>query len=275
MNLHRRDKILDLCVPRIMGIVNVTPDSFSDGGNLPDARAAIAHALRLLDEGAEVIDIGGESTRPGAQPVSVDEELSRVVPVIEALRGCSAVLSVDTRHLGVMRAAIEAGADMINDVEALAAPGALELAANTGVAVCLMHMQGQPDSMQQHPVYGDVVDEVEQFLRSKVALAEQAGIASESIVIDPGFGFGKSLTHNLQLLRHLGRLKQIGKPLLAGMSRKSMLGQVTGRPVAEREYAGLAAHLYALRQGASLFRVHDVAAMRDAILVWQAIGESE
>ncbi|MDA8225524.1 MAG: dihydropteroate synthase [Betaproteobacteria bacterium] len=275
MNLHCRDKILDLCVPRIMGIVNVTPDSFSDGGNLPDARAAIAHALRLLDEGAEVIDIGGESTRPGAQPVSVDEELSRVVPVIEALRGCSAVLSVDTRHLGVMRAAIEAGADMINDVEALAAPGALELAANTGVAVCLMHMQGQPDSMQQHPVYGDVVDEVEQFLRSKVALAEQAGIASESIVIDPGFGFGKSLTHNLQLLRHLGRLKQIGKPLLAGMSRKSMLGQVTGRPVAEREYAGLAAHLYALRQGASLFRVHDVAAMRDAILVWQAIGESE
>ncbi len=275
MNLHCRDKILDLCVPRIMGIVNVTPDSFSDGGNLPDARAAIAHALRLLDEGAEVIDIGGESTRPGAQPVSVDEELSRVVPVIEALRGCSAVLSVDTRHLGVMRAAIEAGADMINDVEALAAPGALELAANTGVAVCLMHMQGQPDSMQQHPVYGDVVDEVEQFLRSKVALAEQAGIASESIVIDPGFGFGKSLTHNLQLLRHLGRLKLIGKPLLAGMSRKSMLGQVTGRPVAEREYAGLAAHLYALRQGASLFRVHDVAAMRDAILVWQAIGESE
>ncbi len=275
MNLHCRDKILDLCVPRIMGIVNVTPDSFSDGGNLPDARAAIAHALRLLDEGAEVIDIGGESTRPGAQPVSVDEELSRVVPVIEALRGCSAVLSVDTRHLGVMRAAIEAGADMINDVEALAAPGALELAANTGVAVCLMHMQGQPDIMQQHPVYGDVVDEVEQFLRSKVALAEQAGIASESIVIDPGFGFGKSLTHNLQLLRHLGRLKQIGKPLLAGMSRKSMLGQVTGRPVAEREYAGLAAHLYALRQGASLFRVHDVAAMRDAILVWQAIGESE
>ncbi len=275
MNLHCRDKILDLCVPRIMGIVNVTPDSFSDGGNLPDARAAIAHALRLLDEGAEVIDIGGESTRPGAQPVSVDEELSRVVPVIEALRGCSAVLSVDTRHLGVMRAAIEAGADMINDVEALAAPGALELAANTGVAVCLMHMQGQPDIMQQHPVYGDVVDEVEQFLRSKVALAEQAGIASESIVIDPGFGFGKSLAHNLQLLRHLGRLKLIGKPLLAGMSRKSMLGQVTGRPVAEREYAGLAAHLYALRQGASLFRVHDVAAMRDAILVWQAIGESE
>ena len=275
MNLHCRDKILDLCVPRIMGIVNVTPDSFSDGGNLPDARAAIAHALRLLDEGAEVIDIGGESTRPGAQPVSVDEELSRVVPVIEALRGCSAVLSVDTRHLGVMRAAIEAGADMINDVEALAAPGALELAANTGVAVCLMHMQGQPGNMQQQPVYGDVVDEVERFLRSKVALAEQAGIAPERIVIDPGFGFGKSLAHNLQLLRHMQRLVRIGKPLLAGMSRKSMLGQMTGRPVAEREFAGLAAHLYARRQGASLFRVHDVAAMRDAILVWQAIGENE
>lgn len=275
MNLLCRDKKLDLCVPRIMGIVNVTPDSFSDGGNLPDARAAIAHAMRLLDEGAEVIDIGGESTRPGAQPVSVDEELSRVVPVIEALRGCPAVLSVDTRRLGVMRAAIAAGADMINDIEALAAPGALELAAETGVGVCLMHMQGQPDNMQQQPVYGDVVDEVEQFLRRKVALAEQAGIAPECIVIDPGFGFGKSLAHNLQLLRHLGRLMQIGKPLLAGMSRKSMLGQVTGRPVTQREYAGLAAHLYALRQGASLFRVHDVAAMRDAILVWQAIGENE
>ncbi len=273
MQLICREKRLDLSVPRIMGVINITPDSFSDGGRWTDPATATERALRMIDEGADLIDIGGESTRPGARPVAAEEELERVIPVVRALAGCPVVISVDTRRSEVMRAALEAGADMINDIEALAAPGAAGIVAQSGAAVCLMHMRGTPDIMQQQPEYGDVVTEVAEFLAERAAAVRQAGVPADRIVLDPGFGFGKTLRHNLLLLRHFDRFTALGYPLLAGMSRKSMLGQITGRPVAGREFAGLAAHLYALRQGARIFRVHDVAAMRDALLVWQAIGD--
>lgn len=258
-----------------MGIVNVTPDSFSDGGRLADAQAAIGHALKLQEEGADILDVGGESTRPGAAKVPVADELRRVVPVVEALAGRGCVVSVDTTKPEVMRAALSAGAAMVNDVMALGAPSALDAVAASDAAVCLMHMQGDPQSMQQAPAYADVVVEVKQFLADRVAACEAAGISRERLVIDPGFGFGKALEHNLALLRHLDRLAELGLPVLAGLSRKSMLGALTGRAVDQREFAGVAAHLAAVARGARLLRVHDVAAMRDALAIWNAVEEQQ
>jgi dihydropteroate synthase len=264
---------LSLERPLILGIVNVTPDSFSDGGRLGSSRAAVDHALKLRDEGADILDVGGESTRPGAPPVAVDEEMRRVLPVIDALAAAGCVVSVDTRKPEVMRAALQAGAAMVNDVMALRAPGALEAVAASQAAACLMHMQGDPQTMQQAPDYRNVVAEVRAFLRQRIEACERAGIARERLVIDPGFGFGKTLAHNLTLLHELGRLGGLGVPLLAGLSRKSMLGALTGREVGEREFAGIAAHLAAVARGARLVRVHNVAAMRDALAVWNAVEE--
>ena len=258
-----------------MGIVNVTPDSFSDGGRLGSAQAAIEHGLKLREEGADILDVGGESTRPGAAEVPVADELRRVVPVIEALAGRGCVVSVDTTKPEVMRAALSAGAAMVNDVMALGAPSALDAVAASDAAVCLMHMQGEPQSMQQAPAYADVVCEVRDFLAGRVKACEVAGISRERLVIDPGFGFGKALEHNLALLRHLDRLAELGLPVLAGLSRKSMLGALTGRAVDQREFAGVAAHLAAVARGARLLRVHDVAAMRDALAIWNAVEEQQ
>lgn len=271
--LHAGSHRLLLSRPRIVGVVNVTPDSFSDGGQLHDTQAAIAHALKLSEQGADILDVGGESTRPGATAVPVDEEIGRVVPVIEALAREGCLVSVDTSKPEVMRAALAAGAGMVNDVAALRAPGAMEAVAASGAAVCLMHMQGDPQSMQQSPRYADVVNEVKQFLRARVQACEAAGIARERLVIDPGFGFGKTLQHNLALLKHLGELAELDVPILAGLSRKSMLGTLTGRVVDEREFAGVAAHLMAVAQGARLLRVHNVMAMRDALAIWNAVEE--
>lgn len=254
-----------------MGIVNVTPDSFSDGGRYFDAARAVAHGRQLVDEGADLLDIGGESSRPGAQSVPLDEELRRVLPVIEALAGVGVPLSVDTVKPEVMRRAVAAGASIINDIAALQAPDALEAAASSGAAVCLMHMQGEPRTMQADPSYGDVVAEVRDFLVRRVAAAQAAGIAAERIVVDPGFGFGKRLEHNLALLRHLGQFADLGACVLAGLSRKSMLGQITGRKVSDRDTASVAVALLAARNGARILRVHDVAATQDALAVWSAV----
>ena len=258
-----------------MGVVNVTPDSFSDGGKYSDSAAAIDYALRLREEGADILDVGGESTRPGAVPVDVAAEMRRVLPVIEALSRRGLVVSVDTRHAQVMRAAVAAGAAIINDVAALREEQALEAAASTDAAVCLMHMRGTPLTMQDALRYADVGSEVRAFLESRVQSCMAAGIGRERLVVDPGFGFGKDLTHNLQLLRHLGDLSTLGLPVLVGLSRKRMLGQLTGRAVAEREYAGIAAHLAAVARGAKILRVHNVAATRDALAVWNAIEGDE
>ncbi|MFN3544335.1 MAG: dihydropteroate synthase [Thiobacillus sp.] len=271
--LHAGRFRLSLERPLILGIVNVTPDSFSDGGRLASAQAAIEHALKLREAGADILDVGGESTRPGAAPVPASEEIERVLPVIEALAAQGCVVSVDTMKPEVMRVALAAGAAMVNDVMALRAPGALEALAASDAAACLMHMQGEPRTMQQAPAYVDVVGEVAAFLGARVATCEAAGIARERLVIDPGFGFGKTLEHNLALLRQLERLAASGVPLLAGLSRKSMLGALTGRAAGEREFAGVAAHLIAIAHGARLVRVHDVAAMRDALAIWNAVEE--
>lgn len=271
--LHAGSHRLSLSRPRIMGIVNVTPDSFSDGGRLPDAQAAIVHALKLREAGADILDVGGESTRPGSAAVSVAEEMRRVLPVVEALAREHCLVSVDTRKPEVMRAAFVAGAAMVNDVAALRARDALDAVAASGVAVCLMHMQGEPQHMQEAPHYVDVVAEVRDFLQERVDACLAAGIARERLVIDPGFGFGKSLQHNLALLQRFERLAAIGLPMLAGLSRKSMLGMLTGRDVDGREFAGVAAHLIAVAKGARLLRVHNVAAMRDALAIWNAVEE--
>ena len=265
----------DLSLPLIMGIVNVTPDSFSDGGHFQNSRQAIDHALMLAEQGADILDVGGESTRPGAAPVSVADELQRVLPVIEALAARGLAVSADTRKAGVMEAAVLAGAAMVNDVMALREPGAIKAVANSDAAVCLMHMQGEPQTMQTAPHYADVVTEVRDFLARRIAACEAAGIAHHRLVIDPGFGFGKALAHNLALLKNLDRLVDLDVPVLAGMSRKSMLGALTGRPVGEREYAGVAAHLAAVARGARIVRVHDVAAMKDALKVWEAVERTE
>jgi dihydropteroate synthase len=264
---------LDLAQPRIMGIVNLTDDSFSGDGLGGRAEAAIARGLRMVEEGADILDVGGESSRPGAEPVSVEQELDRVLPVIDGLRNCGVPLSVDTVKPDVMAAAIAAGADMINDIAALAAPGAMAAAAASRAAVCLMHMQGEPRTMQQAPAYDDVVAEVLAFLEVRVAACEAAGIGRRRIVIDPGFGFGKTLAHNLALLRHLDRFAALGLPVLAGLSRKSMLGAITGRAVADRLPAGIAVALLAVQRGAAIVRVHDVAATRDALAVLNAVEE--
>lgn len=256
-----------------MGVVNITPDSFSDGGMFLSAQAAIDQATRLMQEGAAILDIGAESTRPGARAVSEDEELARLMPVLEAIRELPVPISVDTRRAGVMRAALAAGASMINDIEALNLPGALEAVAARECAVCLMHKQGDPATMQQDPRYEDVVAEVSAFLAARMAAVEGAGVARERIVVDPGFGFGKTVEHNLALLRNLRRLAPKGTPVLAGLSRKSMLGAITGQPVEDRLASSVAAALLAAQHGATILRVHDVAATRDALALWRAVEE--
>ncbi len=275
MQLHCGRYRLPLDRPLIMGIINVTPDSFSDGGVSASPRLAADLAERLVSDGAHILDVGGESTRPGAQPVPLQEELDRVMPVIEGLKGCPVPVSVDTYKPEVMRAAVAAGASMVNDVNALRAPGALEAVAATDAGVCLMHMQGTPQTMQEDPRYGDVVAEVRAFLAERVRTAERAGIGRERILADPGFGFGKKSEHNLALLRRLDELRALGVPLLVGLSRKSVLGGITRREVGERVYASVAAALLAVAKGAAIVRVHDVRATRDALAVWEAVnGES-
>ena len=256
-----------------MGIVNVTPDSFSDGGQFLDPGHAIEHAHRLVEEGADILDIGGESTRPGARPVPADEELARVLPVLRAARELPVPVSIDTLKPEVMRVALTEGASMINDVTALRAPGALDAVRGTGCGLCLMHMQGEPRTMQAAPHYDDVVAEVKAFLAQRIAACEAAGIARARLVIDPGFGFGKSGKHNLALLRDLGVLRELDVPVLAGLSRKSTLGTITGRGSEDRLAASLAAAMLAVERGASIVRVHDVAATRDALLVLRAVNE--
>jgi len=259
---------------RVMGIVNVTPDSFSDGGDHFAVDAAIAHGLRLAEEGADILDIGGESTRPGAADVALDEELRRVIPVIEALaKQTTLPISIDTSKPEVMRAAVAAGAGMINDVYALRREGALDAAAELGVPVVLTHMLGEPRSMQDDPRYDDVVAEVHRFLAERIFACEMAGIERKRIVVDPGFGFGKTLDHNLQLLAQLQRLTELGVPVLAGMSRKKTIGTLTGRDApADRVAGSLAAHVIAAQRGAGIVRVHDVAATIDALKVWEAVA---
>ena len=257
-----------------MGVLNVTPDSFSDGGRYVDPVSAAAHAMDMVAQGAAIVDVGGESTRPGARPIGEQEELDRILPVLERLEGLAAPVSVDTRRPRVMRAALETGASMINDVDALAAEGALEALASSGAAVCLMHKRGEPGSMQDAPRYTDVVEEVRAFLASRIAAARAAGIAAARIAVDPGFGFGKNLAHNLALLRGLPRFGDLGVALLAGVSRKSMLERITGRPVGERLAASIAAALLAVQGGARILRVHDVAETRDALAVWSAVQEA-
>jgi dihydropteroate synthase len=264
--------VLSLDRPRLMGIVNITPDSFSDGGAFLDAKRAIEHGHRLVEEGADLLDLGAESTRPGALSVSAAEELDRLLPVLSALAGLDVPISVDTLKPAVMRDAIAAGASMVNDVNAFRAAGAIEAIATTEAALCVMHMQGEPRTMQANPSYTDVVGEVDAFLRERVAVLSNAGIARERIAIDPGFGFGKNLDHNLALLRALAQFRSAGVAVLAGLSRKSMLGTITGRPANERLPASIAAALLAVQRGADIVRVHDVAATRDALVVLRAVG---
>ena len=260
MRLVCRSKVLDLTRPCVMGIVNVTPDSFSDGGLHYDRSVAIEAGLRMVAEGAAIIDVGGESTRPGAAPVSVQEEIDRVVPVIEGLaQRTDTVLSVDTSKPEVIRAAMAAGAHLVNDIRALRAPGALAEAARAQAAVCVMHMQGEPATMQAGPRYQDVVQEVREFLRERVAAALAAGIAPESICVDPGIGFGKTLGHNLDLLRNVRAFTDLGGPVLIGVSRKSMIGIITGRPATDRLAGSLALAALAVEHGAAIIRAHDVA----------------
>lgn len=266
-------RILRLDRARVMGIVNVTPDSFSDGGAHDTTEAAVAHGLKLVEEGADLLDIGGESTRPGAAPVSIDEELRRVLPVIEQLVARTSVpISIDTFKPEVMRAAVAAGAGMINDIFGLRQDGALEAAADAAVPVVLMHMQGEPGHMQADPQYDDVVTEVHGFLVQRLFAAEMAGIAKKNLLIDLGFGFGKTTAHNITLLARSERFLELGVPMLAGLSRKRSLGELTGRESpAERVAASVAAHLIAVQRGARIVRVHDVAATVDALKVWQAV----
>jgi dihydropteroate synthase len=263
---------LSLERPLIMGVVNITPDSFSDGGRFLNPAAAVAHARRLIDEGADLIDLGAESSRPGAAAVvSAEEELRRLLPVLRGLRDAPVPVSVDTTKPEVMRAALAEGASVINDINALRAAGAIAAVAATDASVCLMHMQGTPGTMQQHPSYDNVVAEVKAFLSERVRAVRDAGIAAERIAIDPGFGFGKTLEHNLELLRHLREFTQLGAPVLAGWSRKSSLGRITGKPAADRLAASVAAALIAAQNGAGILRVHDVAATRDALAVLAAV----
>jgi dihydropteroate synthase len=277
MHFHCGRFQFDLSRPLVMGIVNVTPDSFSDGGLHLQRDAALAHAQQLIAEGADILDIGGESTRPGARPVSVQEELDRVLPIIEGLCGTSAPISpvpisIDTCKPEVMQAAFAAGAQMVNDINALQDAAAMNAVAAGNVAVCLMHKQGNPQTMQEQPHYQNVVAEVSAFLRERIATAETAGIQRKRIVIDPGFGFGKTLAHNLALLRELKKLTELGVPVLVGLSRKSMLGALTGQDVGQRLPASVAAALIAVQRGANIVRVHDVRATVDALKVWNAVN---
>jgi dihydropteroate synthase len=253
---------------KLMGVINVTPDSFSDGGSFLEPESAIAQGKRLVGEGAEILDVGGESTRPGADPVSEDEELWRVVPVLEGLAGCGAVLSIDTMKPGVARTALDNGATIVNDVSAFRfAPEMAGLVADAGVGCCLMHMLGEPRTMQLNPTYDDVVSDVKAFLEERLAFAVGEGIAEDKVWLDPGIGFGKTIDHNLELLRRLDEIVAIGRPIVIGTSRKSFLGKLTGRDVAERLPGTIATNVLALERGASIFRVHDVAEVGDALKV--------
>ena len=257
--------------PLVMGVLNVTPDSFSDGGLFEAHDGAIAHARQMLADGADIIDIGGESTRPGAPPLPAQEELSRVLPVLDALRDCGKPLSVDTRRAVVMREVLNAGADMINDISGFRDPDSLAAVSDSQCAICIMHMQGDPQSMQLSPYYDDVLIEVRDFLIDRAGAAEAAGIAMQRICIDPGYGFGKTAEHNLILLQQQATLQQaVGLPLLAGLSRKSTIGLITGKPVQQRLAGSLAAAVIAAECGARIIRVHDVAETVDALKVWQA-----
>jgi dihydropteroate synthase len=263
---------LDLSQPKVMGIVNVTPDSFSDGGKFSQTNLAIAHAVKLAEEGASILDIGGESTRPNATPVSLQEELDRVIPVIEVLiNQVNTPISIDTYKPAVMQAAIEAGASIVNDVRALQETGALEIVAKTNVGICLMHMQGTPQTMQQNPQYDDVIKEVKAFLNARLQACINAGCKPGNILLDPGFGFGKTREHNITLLQSLESFAELGRPLLVGLSRKSVLGQVTGNDVDARLYASVAASVIAAMKGAKILRVHDVKATVEALKVVAAI----
>ena len=264
---------LNLSRPLVMGIVNITPDSFSDGGKFLAANAAIDHGLQLIEEGADILDIGGESTRPGAEPVNIDEELRRVLPIVQAIQGKNVPISIDTMKPEVMKAAIQAGVSMVNDVNALRADGALEVCAESNVGVCLMHMQGSPRTMQLEPSYSDVVAEVKTFLLDRAQACERAGIARDRIVIDPGFGFGKNREHNLTLLRRLKEFRELGYAVLAGLSRKSVLGKITGQEVVSRVPASVAAAMVAAQNGAQIVRVHDVRATKDALAILHAVNQ--
>ena len=267
-----RGRALDLSEPIIMGIVNVTPDSFSDGGQFFNITAALKHAMQLLDDGATILDIGGESTRPGAPDVSLEDELQRVIPIIKAIREQSdCVISIDTSKAEVMRQAIEAGADIVNDVRALQEPGALEVVAqHPDVVVCLMHMQGQPRSMQNDPHYNDLASEINDFFNQQIAACETAGIKQSQLILDPGFGFGKTLKHNYQILSQFNDFAQFGLPLLAGLSRKSMIGNLLNRDTENRLAGSLAGALIAAQNGAHIIRVHDVKETADVLGVYQA-----
>jgi len=275
MQLYCGKYILQLDRPLVMGIVNVTPDSFSDGGHHLSTIAAITHARQLIAGGADMLDIGGESTRPGAALVSEQEELDRVLPVIEGLSDVTIPLSIDTYKPSVMRAAINAGVNMVNDVNALQGDGALTIVAQSDVAICLMHKQGMPQTMQQQPAYESVVSDVSEFLRERIAVVETVGVKRERIVVDPGFGFGKTVAHNLDLLRYLDVFCKLGVPVLAGLSRKSMLGTITGREVHERMAASVTAAILAVQRGAAIVRVHDVRETVDALKILNALNESE
>lgn len=272
MLLECAGKPLDLTHPVVMGVLNLTPDSFSDGGKFLSRQAALDRAHAMVEQGAAIVDLGGESTRPGAAPVTVAEELERVLPVVEALAAELPVpVSIDTSKPEVMRATVAAGAGLINDVLALRTEGALSAASESGVPVCLMHMQGEPRTMQMQPAYSDVVVEVNRFLAERVAACEAAGIPRHRLLVDPGFGFGKDLHHNLALLRHLDRLAELGLPVLVGISRKSMLGALTARAVEHRLAGSLAAAVLAVVKGASIVRAHDVADTVDALKVASAV----
>ncbi len=272
IQLACRGRILDLSTPAVMGIVNVTPDSFSDGGRHFEHEAAIAAALRMVEDGARIVDVGGESTRPGAAAVGCDEEIARVVPVIEALAArADVIVSVDTSKPEVIAAALRAGAHLVNDVRGLLLPGALAAAAAGGAGVCLMHMQGEPRTMQVDPRYEDVVAEVAQFLRGRVAACRAAGIAADAICVDPGIGFGKRLEHNLELLRNLRAFTVLGAPLLVGVSRKSLIGIITGRPAGDRLVGSAVLAALCIERGAAIIRAHDVAATVDAVKIASAL----
>ncbi len=267
-----RGRTLDFAEPVIMGIVNVTPDSFSDGGQFLNTTAALSHAMQLLDDGATILDIGGESTRPGAPDVSLDDELKRVIPIIKAIREQSdCVISIDTSKAEVMRQAIEAGADIVNDVRALQEPGAIDVVAQfPEVAVCLMHMQGQPRSMQHAPHYNDLAGEINDFFSQRIAACEAAGINQSQLILDPGFGFGKTLKDNYQILAQFNDYAKLGLPLLAGLSRKSMIGNLLNRDTDDRLAGSLAGALIAAQNGAHIIRVHDVKETADVLGVYQA-----
>lgn len=275
-NYQKKDRLLDLTQPKIMGILNFTPDSFSDSGKFFSLDKALFQVEKMLNGGADIIDIGGESTRPNAELVTLEQELERVVPLVEAVRKrFDCLISVDSSKAEVFKQSAEAGADILNDIRALTEPNALDTAVELGLPVCLMHMQGNPQNMQQNPVYDDVLEEVADFLNQRIFECITAGIPKEHIILDPGFGFGKSVKHNFTLLKHLKAFSDAGFPVLAGLSRKSMLGTVTGRPVEQRVTASVVGALIAVQNGAKIIRVHDVAETADMLKVWKAVAECE